>query len=180
MEEKMKNIVFLMIGLLLLSACQTTTTPQGKGTFEEFSFGEDIETKTFKSESELNDFIQRNQGSFGGFGPRALAVDAEFGDVAIAESAPAKSLDFSETNVQVEGIDEADIIKTDGNYIYTITRDTLFIIKAYPGEVAEIVSEVKFDNNPSGLFIDEDRLSVFGNQYNNLPEDLPLNVQASF
>ncbi len=39
-----------------------------------------------------------------------------------------------------KGVDEGDIIKTDGNYIYTITDNTLFIIKAYPGEQAKIDS----------------------------------------
>ena len=32
--------------------------------------------------------------------------------------AAAGAADFSSTNVQVEGVDEADIIKTDGTYIY--------------------------------------------------------------
>jgi uncharacterized secreted protein with C-terminal beta-propeller domain len=35
--------------------------------------------------------------------------------------------DFSLTNVQVKGVDEADIIKTDGKYIYTVSEDFEFI-----------------------------------------------------
>jgi uncharacterized secreted protein with C-terminal beta-propeller domain len=31
------------------------------------------------------------------------------------------SNDYSKTNVQVEGIDEADIVKTDGEYIYIVS-----------------------------------------------------------
>jgi uncharacterized secreted protein with C-terminal beta-propeller domain len=38
--------------------------------------------------------------------------------------------DFSQTNIQVEGVDEADIVKTDGNYIYHLTNNTLHIIEA--------------------------------------------------
>ena len=33
--------------------------------------------------------------------------------------------DFSKTNIQVEGVDEADIIKTDGNYIYSLSESTI-------------------------------------------------------
>lgn len=46
---------------------------------------------------------------------------------AAPEGAPAPdgaaSDDFSSTNVQVEGIDESDIVKTDGNYIYILKRN---------------------------------------------------------
>lgn len=38
-------------------------------------------------------------------------------DEAVVEE-PSKSNDFSSTNLQVEGVDEADIAKTDGSYIY--------------------------------------------------------------
>ena len=36
--------------------------------------------------------------------------------------------DFSATNVQVSGIDEADIVKTDGSYIYVINYENLYIL----------------------------------------------------
>lgn len=38
----------------------------------------------------------------------------------------------SETNNQVENVDEADILKNDGNYIYTLSNNILSIIQAYP------------------------------------------------
>ena len=36
--------------------------------------------------------------------------------------------DYSTTNVQVEGIDEADIIKTDGEYLYILEEDEIYIV----------------------------------------------------
>mgnify|MGYP003289110754 CR=1 FL=1 len=41
-------------------------------------------------------------------------------------------LSFSETNVQVEGIDEADIVKTDGKYFYVfdMNRNSIYIVSA--------------------------------------------------
>jgi len=41
-----------------------------------------------------------------------------------------KSPDYSETNVQVAGIDEGDIVKTDGKYIYVLRNNELIIFKA--------------------------------------------------
>ncbi|MFQ5621392.1 MAG: beta-propeller domain-containing protein, partial [Candidatus Nanoarchaeia archaeon] len=85
----------------------------------------------------------------------------------IAEAAPEKiARDFSTTNVQIQAVDEADIIKTDGNYIYTVSNNMLFIIKAYPGEDAKKISTTKFKNNPTNLFINGNKLVVFGTEHN--------------
>ena len=70
--------------------------------------------------------------------------------------------DFSQTNVQVEGVDEADIIKTDGKYIYAVAKNSLFIINAYPADNAEILSKIEFKDRPQDLYISGDRLVVYG------------------
>ena len=49
---------------------------------------------------------------------------------------------YSKTNVQVEGVDEADIVKTDGEYIYAFINKEIVIVKAYPVEEARIVSKI--------------------------------------
>jgi inhibitor of cysteine peptidase len=191
-----KNIIaFLCVYALLLSivGCDgaTPVTPPDTsakgtsttGTYEEVTFDYDKEIKTiqFKSEGDLLAFIKENSGgsSFYGYSGIAgglmrndvgMAADAVMETTSIAKtvSAPqAAPTDFSETNVQVEGIDEADIIKTDGSYIYTVTNNVVYMIKAYPGEYAEIVSTISLKNAPSGLFIDGDRLAVFGNFWDN-------------
>lgn len=41
--------------------------------------------------------------------------------------------DFSETNTQVEGVAEADIVRTDGRYIYALSGNTLRIVRAEAG-----------------------------------------------
>ena len=124
---------------------------------------------TFATREEYITFVKESgTGYYAGGGMlRSVMVDdmMMFDGVEVpmqaAESAQ-KSPDFSETNIQVEGVDEGDILKTDGNYIYTITEKTLFIIKAYPGEDAEVISKTAFRDQPAGLFIKGDRLAVFG------------------
>src|SRR6266849_428912 len=52
------------------------------------------------------------------------------------------STGYSTTNVQVQGVDELDTVKTDGQYIYTITNNALVIVKAYHANEAEVVSRI--------------------------------------
>ena len=90
------------------------------------------------------------------------AVPGSTGEGSAAVSLPGASNDFSKTNVQVAGVDEADIIKTDGNYVYAVSYNNLFIIKAYPGEDAKIISKIEFKSRPTDLYINGDSLAVFG------------------
>lgn len=72
------------------------------------------------------------------------------------------STDFSRTNVQVEGVDEADIVKSDGRYIYAFSKNSLVIVDAYPAETGKIVSRTKLENlGPVEMFVAGDRLLLF-------------------
>jgi uncharacterized secreted protein with C-terminal beta-propeller domain len=70
--------------------------------------------------------------------------------------------DYSKTNVQVEGVDESDIVKTDGEYAYIISQNNLFIVKAYPAEKAEVLAKIEFKSRPQELYISGDRMAVIG------------------
>jgi inhibitor of cysteine peptidase len=72
-----------------------------------------------------------------------------------------EAADHSTTNVQVEGVDEADIVKNDGKYVYVISGGRLAIVDAYPGEKAKILSETQVNGTPSEMFLSGDRLVVF-------------------
>ena len=41
-------------------------------------------------------------------------------------------VDYSGTNIQELGVDEPDIVKTDGTYLYVISNSKLYIIYAFP------------------------------------------------
>lgn len=82
----------------------------------------------------------------------------------------------STTNIQVEGVDEADTVKNDGRYIYTMsseytyseTSNIVYIVKADPQD-PKVVAEIKLENNtyPAGMYLsgDGDRLVVIASQY---------------
>ena len=92
-------------------------------------------------------------------------------ETAMAEdsaAAPKSTGDYSETNVQVEGVDEADIVKTDGKYIYNFSENKLVITDAYPIEGSKVVSITRLENvYPSEMFVEGDKLMLFGREYNN-------------
>ena len=87
------------------------------------------------------------------------------------DSSGGKIVDYSQTNVQVTGVDEPDIVKTDGTYLYIVTGNRLLIVKATPAEDAAIECEITV-NIVNGsfsilnLFISGSRLVLFVQNYN--------------
>ncbi len=81
--------------------------------------------------------------------PMAPADDAERGETT-ADSAAGAKPQHGQTNVQVEGVDEADILKNDGENLYLLKGNTLHIIRAYPAdsmaEIATVILKEQFDN----------------------------------
>ena len=76
------------------------------------------------------------------------------------------AVDYSTTNIQVEGVDEADIVKSDGKYIYNFSKNRLIITEAYPIENAAILSKTELQNvTPQEMFVAGNRLLLFGYSY---------------
>jgi inhibitor of cysteine peptidase len=79
-------------------------------------------------------------------------------DIVKAQVAP----DYSTTNIQVAGVDEADIVKTDGIYLYVASNNSLFILKAYPPEDAEVLSRIDFNGTLGEIFLNGNKLAILG------------------
>ncbi|MBM7661476.1 putative secreted protein with C-terminal beta-propeller domain [Bacillus mesophilus] len=89
-----------------------------------------------------------------------VADDSAAGSKSEAESS------FSDTNVQVQGVDEADIVKTDGTYIYQAINRELIITKAVPSDKIKAVSTIKYpDFEPYQLYVDQNKLVVIGHSF---------------
>ena len=80
---------------------------------------------------------------------------------------PKAALEYSTTNIQVSGVDEADTVKTDGRYIYTASENSVFIVEAYPPESMRMVSKISVEGYPIGLFVSNGRLAII--MYESLP-----------
>jgi uncharacterized secreted protein with C-terminal beta-propeller domain len=89
------------------------------------------------------------------------AITSPSGLNALSETTEVVIPPHSTTNVQVEDVDEADTVKTDGEFIYTVSENSLFILKAYPVEEVEVLSQIQMNGTVEGIFINDDRLVVF-------------------
>jgi uncharacterized secreted protein with C-terminal beta-propeller domain len=67
---------------------------------------------------------------------------------------------FSETNVQEIGVDEADLVKTDGEYIYVLGGAELTIVDAWPPEELAVVSYTEIEGDLLGMYFYEDTVTV--------------------
>ncbi|MBW6441222.1 beta-propeller domain-containing protein [Patescibacteria group bacterium] len=94
---------------------------------------------------------------------------------------PISNDNYSKTNVQVYGVDEGDIVKNDGKYIYTISGNEVVILDAYPAENSKEVSRIKVNSSPSGIYINNNKLLVYGQNYSyNISEYKDLLPQNRF
>lgn len=76
--------------------------------------------------------------------------------------------DYSKTNIQVEGVDEADIIKTDGNYIYSISENNVVITNTENPTKIKIESKINLGKNiPTELLLYKDKLVIISTERNN-------------
>lgn len=69
---------------------------------------------------------------------------------------------YSQTNIQVDGVDEADIVKTDGRYIYRLTNNTVIITDTEGGRL-NIVSRIPC-GGANEIYVKDNRLIILQNQ----------------
>ncbi len=80
----------------------------------------------------------------------------------------------SETNAQVAGVDELDMVKNDGTYVYTVTNNTVAIVLAYPATDARLMSHISVNGSLQGIFVEGSKLVVVSQQYQQYPLPSPL------
>ena len=132
----------------------------------------------FANYDELENFTgkltENNKSGYGGliaknFGVLDYSKSAEL----IADSAAPESTgetSHSATYTQVEDVDEGDIVKTDGEYIYFINEggDTLIIYSAKDGKTK--LASKKFNEGDGKsfqeMYLDGDRVYLLGTEYN--------------
>ena len=80
---------------------------------------------------------------------------------------------FSGTNTQEQGVDEADIVKTDGNFIYVLRNNELILVDALAGDAAEVVSRTEIEGYPIDMFLRGSRVMVFSSVFVPAEESWP-------
>ena len=141
------------------------------------SFGPKLPTvgddnlKTFNNLDEIKSFVEENSGgdygNYGGgiFAEKSAATESMDSSAPTAAASEQGASDYSETNIQVEGVDEPDIVKNDGKYIYAVSGKKVVIVDAYPALQMKILSEIEFNDSIQNIFVNDDKLVVFASKY---------------
>lgn len=194
-----KILTTSIVFLLLFSVYGVHATQEDNSIIEELTKDQvetldyDYSLKTFQSceamESVLEDYVksywknnkQNYRYSIDLFSPQAGILE-EAEDSSVQKSSVVSDgvwgwgddESFSETNTQVEGVDESDIIKTDGKYIYYYnqTNQSVYILKAastgFLGDSQmEVLKKINLPKNfwSPVLYIDNNRLVIVASGY---------------
>jgi hypothetical protein len=65
--------------------------------------------------------------------------------------------DYSSTNVQEEGVDELDIVKTNGTHVYVTTQRSLRVARSWPAPTTAEIASLPTGFRTNGLFLSQDR-----------------------
>ncbi len=122
--------------------------------------------ETFSSYEELENFLKTNIEKAKNFGEQYSSTFSRGGEVLSldAEAAPAHST----TNIQVAGVDEADIVKTDedGKHLYVVSSNNVYILKAYPPKEAKVLSKITLNETHNvNIYVNGDKLAVLGDYF---------------
>lgn len=176
----MKSKSFILFGVFVLALALGVFYFSQDSKINSNDLGNDkLETKRFSTEEELINYIKETSNSEGVDSPmvtfaREESVQALGSDAGASISADkSSSSEYSTTNVQIEGVDEADFMKNDGEYIYLVSGETLYIVDANPAEEMYVVSETKLESYVSQMYLNGNKLIIFGysSEYYPLAED---------
>ena len=139
-------------------------------------------TRFASCEGFLRHVRSRTIGMVGAYGlGAALPIGASPPPEALRDgvAAPAtggaqRGVDFSDTNVQEAGVDEPDLVETDGRTIFSIAGGRLQATDV-TGAAPRNLGSIGFDGMaPTGLLLDGDRLLVIGDTGPRVIGDVPL------
>ena len=183
-----KRIAFLLIALMLSAGCignvrdeiitelpddwktktqRTISQPQ----LVQFDSCDDMEysLKASIAEEYRTELLQAVEEMYywgGGWLEDGMVAEASMdGDTATTtapKSQPTRTEgeDFSGTNNQEQGVDEADFIKTDGYYIYVLQGSSLSIMEIPEFGEIEFTSNFSIEGSPISMMLQGDRLIV--------------------
>jgi hypothetical protein len=118
-----------------------------------------------KAKAEMEESLDQNLQSLLDYGGWCM-WEEDFNDYAPSDKGDSGSGDdsaseYSTTNTQVAGVDEADFLKNDGTYIYIVGDTDFQIIRAWPAETAARVSSTPVEGTPEKLYAHGDRAVIY-------------------
>jgi len=173
--KNMKKISRFFVSLLVIVA---VIVPFYLKTSE---FSRQTQLKSFSSYEELKNFLKASMEEAKQFENLLQSPFLRGGEIETlgldAKAAP----EYSTTNIQVAGVDEADIVKTDGEYLYVVSGLDIYILKAYPTNQTVVLSKIELNETYGAeIYVNEDKLAVLGNRYQFVPYAYPEALRAPY
>ena len=162
-----KLISILLMLILLLTGCTNTSTP----TSEPTAVTLDNSIKNISSLAQLKNLLNASKDNIFSRWYRSIDMPMMYKSAEDAnEQSVSETGSYSQTNTQVSGVDEADTVKTDGKYVYSINDQGRVNIVSVDAEGSlELVTQItNFGQNftPNELYVDDSYLIVIGSSYN--------------
>ena len=149
---------------------------------------ESSDIQTAKSYDQIYEYLQANQddqyGTDTGMLERGVVTEsaedssstnsAAAADTGVAQnSKSSENAVYSETNVRQEGVDEADVVKTDGRYLYTLKDNgrSVAIVDTANGELQMVISIPVEDDDQAREFYVNDGHLILISEFNQERED---------
>lgn len=149
---------------------------------------ESSDIQTAKSYDQIYEYLQANQddqyGTDTGMLERGVVTEsaedssstnsAAAVDTGVAQnSKSSENAVYSETNVRQEGVDEADVVKTDGRYLYTLKDNgrSVAIVDTSNGELQMVISIPVEDDDQAREFYVNDGHLILVSEFNQERED---------
>jgi hypothetical protein len=149
----------------------TLTAFQGAGACQDLeTYLEDSAVRMMRTQLEANRDNVPSWGWWGGFGFRGGIDDANFAGAPAGAESKSMPSDYTTTNTQVAGVDEADFVKNDGNRIFVLSGDQLYATLSWPASNMALQGKLKLEGWPRDMFLaDGNQVVVFSQVWQQLP-----------
>lgn len=160
--KKTLGVFLVVMGLFVFSACTKGTTTRNRDLpnvedVDNFSSYDDLKAylETIYEETGLGDYRMKNYSVM-----YAMTEDSVNSQLEGNTATGGNDRDHSETNNQVEGVEEYDTVQTDGYHIYLASWSHFYILNA---DTLAIEYEYTVENgNMTGLFLEGDHVVLLG------------------
>jgi uncharacterized secreted protein with C-terminal beta-propeller domain len=155
------SAILLSSLLSLLSACNSSDNSEQTTTAEA-----DVALKRFNSCDELSSYListSEQLNALSAYVENTVVTPLD-GPISVPETTAEADNDSGQpainrvtgTNNQVAGVDEADFVKTTGDYTYLLSGGYLVILETWPADQSQEISRTAIDGNPRALFVHDD------------------------
>jgi inhibitor of cysteine peptidase len=166
--KKNRNYAFIFSMILIIATIGWSMI--GLFSTEAYSY----ELSSFNSYETLYTFLKNQQTQYQAYyyptdTTRQMTESTNSMNKLSGESSDMQGVSYSETNIQVLGVDEPDSVKTDGSFIYVLSNNQISIVKSYPVSESQVVSIISLDPDyqHTSFFVYNDMIIVLAQSYPN-------------